>query len=230
MSDPIFESDSPIRARTRPAPLAALALCLAALAARAQDLPTVAILPFAGDGISTEDLVDVADRFDSELRSTQAVKLTSHREVDRVLHERNLRTCQDGKCAVEAGVGLGVQQVYAGRISRFGKTWTLSVKRYDVEGGRETFAHVLDVRGGLDDLLDRGCQEMAEISVGQKKTASDHTVLVAPSGPLWPWIAGGVGIVAIAGGVTAAVLLLSDGSSSSTPSTRNVSIAWNPNP
>jgi hypothetical protein len=228
MSDPIFEMSSSAPGRTPKASLFALVLALAALPSRGQELPTVAILPFAGDGIATEDLVDVTDRFDSELRSTQSVKVVNHRDVDNALRDQGLQTCQEDKCAIETGKRLGARSVYAAKISRSGKTWTVALRRLDVDSARTGFKHTLDVRGGLDDLLDKGCLELAEIAVGDKKTASDHTVLVSRSPLIWPWIAGGV--VLVAGGITAAILLLSNDSSSGTASSRSVSIAWNPNP
>jgi hypothetical protein len=228
MPDPIFELNSSASGRTPRASLFALVLALAALPSRGQDLPTVAIFPFAGNGIATEDLVDVTDRFDSELRSTQSVKVVNHRDVDKALRDQGLQSCQDDKCLVETGRRLGVRSVYAGAISRSGKTWTVALRRLDVDSSKTTFKHTLDVRGGLDDLLDKGCLELASIAVGDKKTASDHTVLVSRSPLIWPWIAGGA--VLVAGGITAAILLLSDDSSSGTATSRSVSIAWNPNP
>ena len=190
-------------------------------------LPQVAVLLFTGEGISAKDLSTVTNRFESELLASDSFKIVERRNIDKILKEQGFQqsgACDNSECSVEIGQLLSVQGIFTGDLSKVGKTWSLSVKKTDVGSGQTEFSHVLDIQGGLEDVLRGGCAEMALIASGKKKPDNSHTVLVAQSsGHVWPWIVGGV---VVAGGAAAAVVLLTQDKSSSSSSPRNVSVTW----
>jgi hypothetical protein len=177
---------------------------------------TVAVLSFTGGGIDPKDLATVTNRFESELLATDSFKVVERRNIDRILQEQGFQAsgaCDNAECSVEIGQVLSVQGILTGELSKVGKTWSLSVKRTDVGSGQTMFSHVLDIQGGLEDVLRGGCSEMAQIASGRKKPSSDRTILVAKKNSVWPWIVGGT--VLVGGGVAAAIVLTQDQSSSS---------------
>ena len=194
-------------------------------------LPQVAVLSFTGEGISAKDLSTVTNRFESELLASDSFKIVERRNIDKILKEQGFQqsgACDNSECSVEIGQLLSVQGIFTGDLSKVGKTWSLSVKKTDVGSGQTEFSHVLDIQGDLEDVLRGGCAEMALIASGKKKPDNSHTVLVAQgSGHVWPWIVGGV---AVAGGATAAVILLTQDKSSSATPTRNVTFTWSTTP
>jgi len=187
--------------------------------------PTVAVLSFTGEGLAAKDLAAVTSRFEAELLATDSFTLVERRHIDKILAEQGFQksgACDSAGCAVEIGQVLSVRSVFTGELSQVDGIWSLSVRRTDVASGRTVFSHVLDIRGGLDDVLRGGCAEMASIASGQKRPERDRTVLVARR-PLWPWIAGGL---VVAGGATAAVLLLNSSKASTQPSGTAVELSW----
>ena len=183
-------------------------------------LPQVAVLSFTGDGILPKDLGAVTNRFESELLATDSFKIVERRNIDKILKEQGFQqsgACDNSECSVEIGQLLSVQGIFTGELTKTGKTWSLSVKRTDVGSGQTEFSHVLDIQGSLEDVLRGGAPEMALIASGKKKPENSHTVLVAKKeGSVWPWVVGGV---AVAGGATAAVLLLTQDKSTSPAAT-----------
>lgn len=187
--------------------------------------PTVAVLSFTGDGLATKDLAAVTSRFEAELLATDSFTLVERRNIDKILAEQGFQksgACDSAGCAVEIGQVLSVQGIFTGELSQVDGIWSLSVRRTDVASGRTVFSHVLDIRGGLDEVLRGGCAEMASIASGQKRPERDRTVLEARR-PLWPWIAGGL---AVAGGTAAAVVLLNSSKSSPKASGTAVELSW----
>lgn len=171
-------------------------------------LPQVAILAFTGDELSSKELNAVTNRFETELLATDSFKIIERRNIDKILKEQGFQqsgACDNSECSVEIGQLLSVQGIFTGDLSRVGKIWSLSVKKTNVGSGQTEFSHVLDIQGSLEDVLRGGCAEMALIASGKKKAEENRTVLVAKGGSIWPWVLGGL---AVAGGATAAVILL----------------------
>lgn len=189
-------------------------------------LPNVAVLSFTGDGIQARDLAAVTNRFEIELLASDSFKIIERRNIDRILREQGFQqsgACDNSECSVELGKLLSVDGIYTGEVGKVGKTWTLSVKRTDVGTGQTIFSHVMDIDGGLEDVLRGGCPEMALIASGRKKPQNSRTVLVPQGSAIWPWIAGGT--LAVGAATAATILWIQNGSSNSTP-TRNVAVTW----
>lgn len=180
--------------------------------------PTVAILSFTGAGTSDKDLAAATSRFETELQGTDSFSIVERRNIDRILGEQGFQqsgACDTTGCSVEIGRLLSVQRIFTGELVRNGKVWSLTVKETDVSTGQTGFSHVLDIEGGIEEVLRGGCPEMALIASGRKKPENDHTVLVAKGGSLWPWLLGGAAVVG--GGAIAVALIMDSQNSSDTP-------------
>lgn len=191
-------------------------------------LPPIAVLSFTGNGIDSKDLSSVTNRFESELLATDSFKIVERRNIDQILKEQGFQqsgACNNSDCSVEIGQLLSVQGIFTGELSKVGKIWSLSVKRTDVGSGLTQFSHVLDIEGKLDDVLRGGVPEMALIASCRKRPENNHTILVAKERNLWPWVISGI---AVAGGATAAIILVTQDKSASTENVtpRNVSVTW----
>lgn len=180
--------------------------------------PTVAILSFTGAGTSDKDLAAATSRFETELQGTDSFSIVERRNIDRILGEQGFQqsgACDTTGCSVEIGRLLSVQRIFTGELVRNGKVWSLTVKETDVSTGQTGFSHVLDIEGGIEEVLRGGCPEMALIASGRKKPENDHTVLVAKGGSLWPWLLGGAAVVG--GGAIAVALIMDSQNSSDAP-------------
>ena len=187
-------------------------------------LPQVAVLSFTGTGVDASDLSAITNRFEAELLSSDSFKIVERRNIDKILREQGFQqtgACDNSECSVEIGQLLSVQGIFTGELSKVGGTWSLSVKRTDVGSGQTDFSQVLDIQGGVEDVLRGGVPEMALIASGRKKPDARHAVMIAKSTNFWPWLAGGAVVL---GGGAVAVVLLRGGGSGPTTSTRDVSI------
>jgi len=177
----------------------------------------VAVLDISGSfkDFTREDLSAIASRFETELQKTGKVQVLERRNMDLILQEQGFQqsgACNTSECQVEVGQLLGVDRIITGSITKVDKLYTLNMKMVDVGSGQNQMSHALDIRGSLEDVLRGGCYEMAQIFAGLKQPEDSHTVLTAEGSSVWPWIAGGVGLVAA--GVATYVILTQGGSES----------------
>jgi hypothetical protein len=193
--------------------------------------PKVAVLPFVGEDIDADKLSELTARFQSELASTDSFRITPKREVDAGLRaslSKDSSACGDNDCSLEIGRRLGVQSVFTGVVSQEVETWRLEVSRTDVQSGKTTFDHLIEIYGTFGDLAGRGCYRMARIASGRESSENNYTVLDGGGGGnVWPWVVGGIAVAA--GGATAAVLFLANGGSTpttTTPSPDRLIVKW----
>ena len=193
--------------------------------------PKVAVLPFVGEDIDADKLSELTARFQSELASTDSFRITPKREVEAGLRaslSKDSSACGDNDCSLEIGRRLGVQSVFTGVVSQEVETWRLEVSRTDVQSGKTTFDHLIEIYGTFGDLAGRGCYRMARIASGRESSENNYTVLDGGGGGnVWPWVVGGIAVAA--GGATAAVLFLANGGSTpttTTPSPDRLIVKW----
>ncbi len=177
--------------------------------------PTVAVLPFTGEDIDPGKLSEATRNFQSQLSSTDSFRIAPRHQVDALVRDSlsaDSAACDNNDCSVRIGRMLGVQSVFTGIVSQEVETWRLEVSRTDVQSGKTTFDHLIEIYGSFDDLAGRGCYRMARMASGRESSENNYTVLDGGGGGhVWPWIVGGIALAA--GGATAAVLLLThDGS------------------
>jgi TolB-like protein len=177
---------------------------------------TVAVLAFTGSfkQFSAEEFTAVTNRFETELMKTGTVQVLERRNMDAILQEQGFQqtgACTS-ECQVQVGQLLGVDRIISGDIGKVGDMITMNLKLVDVENGANVMSHAIDIKGDLQTVLRGGCYEMAQIFSGLKKPANDHSVLTAEKSSVWPWVVGGVAIVA--GAMTTVVILSQDNSGS----------------
>jgi len=177
--------------------------------------PNVAVLEFSGSFkiFTREDIQAITNRFETELMKTDSFTVLERRNMDAILQEQGFQqtgVCNSAECQVHVGQLLGVDRIITGEVSKMGDIISLNLKMVDVEKGNNTLSHVIDIKGELQDVLRGGCYEMAQIFSGKKKPESDRTILTAEKSNAWPWILGGVGLVAIGAGT---YIVLNSGSS-----------------
>ena len=177
---------------------------------KSNGIPNVAVLEIAGNfkDFSHEDLSAITSRFETELMKTGKVKVLERRNMDMILQEQGFQqtgACNTSECQVQVGQLLGVDRIITGSLTKVDKLYTMNLKMVNVENGQNEISHALDIRGTMEDLIRGGCYEMAQIFSGLKKPGNDHTVLTAEKGSAWPWVIGGVAVVA--GAVTTVVIL-----------------------
>jgi hypothetical protein len=182
--------------------LGLLLLCVTSLSAAIN----VAVLDISGSfkDFSREDLSAVASRFETELAKTAQVNVLERRKMDLILQEQDFQQsteCKSSECQVKAGQLLGVDRIITGTLSKVDKLYTLNLKMIQVESGVIVLSYALDIHGDMEALFRGGCFEMAQIFSGLKKPANNHGVLTMEKPSKWPWIVGGLGVLAIGGGV-----------------------------
>lgn len=182
----------------------------------AQNKPAVAIMDFTGNfrQFTKEDLSAITNRFETELMKTGVYQILERRNIDAILQEQGFQqtgACNTSECQVQVGQLLGVELFIAGEISQVNDIISMNLKMVDVGSGANQKSHALDIKGDLSTVLSGGCYEMAQIFAGLKQPASEHTVLTIEKSNPWPWIVGGLGLVAA--GVTTAILLSQDNGS-----------------
>jgi len=172
--------------------------------------PAVAVLPFTGEDIDPDKLSEATRNFQSQLASTDSFRITPRRQVDRLVQDSSSvdsAACDNNDCSLRIGRMLDVQSVFTGVVSQEVETWRLEVTRTEVQGGKTTFDHLIEMYGSFDDLAGRGCYRMARMASGRESSDNNYTVLDGGGGGhVWPWVAGGIALAA--GGATAAVLFL----------------------
>ena len=122
---------------------------------RAQGKPTVAILDFEGQGVSTNEVRTLTERMRTEIGNTKAVRLIERKAVEKILEEQGLQQsgCTTDECTAEVGQLLGVQFMISGSIGKMGKTYTIDVKMFSVETGATERTESASYKGEIDGLL-----------------------------------------------------------------------------
>lgn len=209
------------------------------------EAPLLAVDELSAQGVSVSDATIIADRLRSELLRTGDVRVLDRSEMDRILKEQAFRqngACDQRECAVEIGKRLAVDRMVVGTVGKIGGLYTLGVRLVDVRTGEVLFTAIEDNEGRLEGVMAQAVPRVAgKLAKGASAasgagatglgTGDPHATRQDPDAPLtpdgravegrsaWPWIAG---CAVVAGGVTAAVLLIQDNpskpSSPSTPS------------
>lgn len=182
------------------------------IAAAAEPLPTVAVLPFASQVLDSGALEGIGSAFGSELLNTGKVRVMERSQMSRILLEQGFQqsgACDGSECAVQVGRLLSVQSMVLGTVAKVGDTYTLTARLVDVGSGEVLASATRNSPAKADALLTDAvpatAKELSKSFSGKSEKASTTW---------WPWIAGGAAVVAV--GATAAVLLTSSKGSSST--------------
>lgn len=150
-----------------------LAFCIAILfhvfcvgLSSAQGTTNVAIMPFSGDNtVSPDQLEFISSKFSGELIATNAFKVLDRGKMDFILQEQGFQqsgACNSSECKVQMGQLLGVDNLVAAKLVRFGGTYALHLEFIDVGTGEISKTVDVEEKGELEDVYKSLCSNAAQ--------------------------------------------------------------------
>jgi len=141
-------------------------------------LPSVAVLAFKGDSSITPAQLDfITGKFTSELIATGAFRVLDRSRMDVILQEQGFQSsgaCDSGECQVQIGQLLGVDNLVAGSMVRFGREFAFRIDYVDVGSGQIVNTVELAEKGALEDVYKtmsaQGARELARVVRGKDPT------------------------------------------------------------
>lgn len=110
------------------------------LPANAQQKKTIAVLNFVNSGgVDNNEISILTDRFNNYLVNTEVYDVLEREKMDAILKEQDFTmtdNCNSSECAVQVGQLLGMEYMIAGKIGKFGNTYTLDIRIIDVSTGK----------------------------------------------------------------------------------------------
>lgn len=171
--------------------------------------PNIAVLDFdARTGLSKGEAESFSDVFQSQLVETGEFVVIDRARTKAILLEQGFQqseACSQVECIVEAGKILKVEKMFAGVVSKVGKTYTVNIQLIDISSAQIQLSKSRQHVGEIDDLVSSVipelAAEMAETMLGKKVKTS---VVSSGGSSSWYWYVGGA---VLAGGGVAALLL-----------------------
>lgn len=132
----------------------------------AQSGVSYAVLDLEGRGISIFEAQSLSDRLRSELVRTGKVTVVERGAMAQILAEQDfqLSGCTSDECAVDIGQLLGVTYMLIGSVGKVGTTFTIDLRKVNVESGKIESSIIRNNRGAIDDLLDAMGQIALELA------------------------------------------------------------------
>lgn len=134
--------------------------------AYSQNTPSIAVLTFKGDqNVSPQQLEFITGKFTSELVASGAFKVLDRSRMDVILAEQGFQqsgACNGTECQMQIGQLLGVDNLVAGNMVRFGKEYAFHLEYIDVGTGQIQKTVELSERGELEDVYKTVCSKGAE--------------------------------------------------------------------
>lgn len=168
----------------------------------ANDLPQVAVLPFEAGSMQPTEVRIIEDALATEILSSGKARVMERAQMDKILGEQgfqNSGTCDQNECAVKMGQLLGIDKIVVGSMGKLGETWVLSSRLVDVASGEVIASSTRKKEGAIDDIISTTVPDLRQDLFGGKGRSRKG---------LWIW--GTAGVAVVAGGATAAYLLLAD--------------------
>jgi len=121
-----------------------LLTALLAVSALAQEpekegLPSIAVLNFAGEGLTSAEATAITERFLFEMMETKKFAVMERAQMNMILDELEFSQsdCVAQNCAIEAGQMIAVQKIVTGSVSKVGGMYTVNARMLDVEYRQE---------------------------------------------------------------------------------------------
>lgn len=179
----------------------------------AQGKPIVlAVFPLQARGLDTNSLGILEEALSNGLIQTGKVRLVERSQVRSVLAEQGFQqtgACEGSECVVQMGKMLGVARGVVGSVGLLGRTYVFNARIIDIGTGEIVATSQRSLGGKIDDALtDLVPQVVADLTRTLPREGYNGAAPPAKaSGSHWGlWT---FGMLAVAGGATAAVLLLS---------------------
>ena len=145
---------------------------------RQQSQDRMALLPLAPTEVAAADAMALTNRLQAELLRRDRFELIERDSVDELLREQGLTQtgCFTAECITEAGTLLGVRYVISGSVSRTGQTYTIDVRRIDVETGLIDGFSNISYTGSVDGVL----EQMTGVAVALAPAPEDQPIAMGP--------------------------------------------------
>lgn len=124
----------------------------------------IAVIDFSGNGISSNNVNTLTDRFRIELFRTGKFIVAEREMMNQVLDEQGFQQsgCSTNECLVEMGKLIGVSNIIGGSVSKFGNLYSVSLRMVDIELGTIVQTAIYDHDGKFEDLLIKVMKKSAE--------------------------------------------------------------------
>jgi TolB-like protein len=181
----------------------AVAVVLVVSGAWGADKPRIAVLPFTSSEGTTRTLREsVAEQVASELTASGRVEAVGSSDIAVLLgvdRQKQLLGCDaENTCMAEMSAALGAPWLLTGNLGRAGKTLRIDVKLLRASDGKAVFrsGESLDDESELFHAVSRLVHALlAAMGVGELPRAG------ASFSSVGPWVATGLGVVAVGVGV-----------------------------
>ncbi|MBU1077986.1 MAG: CsgG/HfaB family protein [Spirochaetes bacterium] len=96
-----------------------------------------------GSGINKEFAADTTDLIRVEMINVNRFTILERAQITKVLDEQGFQIsgCTETSCAVQIGKLLSANKILIGKISTFGKIYSINIRVVDVENGIAEYAH-----------------------------------------------------------------------------------------
>lgn len=152
-------------------------------------LPHIAVIDFSGDeSITPQQLQFISGELASELTKTQAFVVLERGRMGTILQEQGFQQsgiCNSNECQVQIGQLLGVDNLVAGSLVRFGPKYAFRIEYLDVSTGRILQTISFEKKGELHEVYRSATQEAAQslASFVQAPLQTTPEVLPEPETP-----------------------------------------------
>jgi len=157
-----------------------LLVSLLAVAAWGGSLPNIAVLALTGDKtVSSEQLQFITGKFSAYLVESETFTVLDRSRMDDILKEQGFQqsgACNNSECRVQVGQLLGVDNLVAGSLVRFGNEYAFRIEYLDVSSGRIIKTIEFEKTGELQDVYKEACRfgadQLSRWVRGEKPTES----------------------------------------------------------
>jgi TolB-like protein len=174
----------------------------------------VAVLDFAArTGLTDNEAASLSDVFQAKLVQSGDFVVVDRARIKQILTEQGFQqseSCSQVECIVEAGKILKVEKMFAGAISKIGKTFSVNIQLINISTAEIQLNKARSYQGDIDDLVTEIIPDMADELMAEL-TGREYT---AKSGSTWLYYIGGAVLV---GGGAAAYILLNKETTPPTP-------------
>jgi len=140
---------------------------------------TISVLDFNANGLSTNEVSILTDRFRAELIQLGEYSVIERAAMQEILEEQGFQQsgCTTDECVVEVGQMLGAQQMVGGSIGRLGDVFTITARVIDIESGEIINVTTYDHEGDIGSLLKTGMRQVALDLFSKQEVASVSAVV-----------------------------------------------------
>ncbi len=133
----------------------------------------IAVLDLELDkNVPSEYQITLSNRLRQELINTGQFTVIERGRMQDILEEQGLQLsgCTSDECVIEAGRLLGVEQMVAGSVGRVGNTYSVILRRIDVESGQILDAQGVDCPCEIEEVMTSSLKRAATLIAGLQVT------------------------------------------------------------